>query len=69
MFKKVVVRFVKISGFCLAEVTKRWSFESPGAANLLPFGTHEHFVNLYGRIAVSGRSDGHLFVVSARQNR
>ena len=67
--KKVVVRFVKNSRFCLAEVTKRWPFESPEAANQLPFRTHERDVIPHRGIAVSGLSNGHLFVTSAKQNR
>ena len=54
MSKKVVVRFVKISRFCLAEVTKRWPFESPEAANLLPVRTHEHEVIPHRGIACLG---------------
>ena len=67
--KKVVVRFVKTSRLRLAEVTKRWPFESPETAISLWRITSCSCVLLGNRLAASGLSNGHLFVTSARQNR
>ena len=65
----MVVRFVKIWRFCVAEEKKKGSFGSRKAANLLPRNAGDDNVDLYGGIAALGLANDHFFVSAARQTR